>query len=296
MGTSSSSGGPSGSGPGLLPPWAPEAPSPLPNAPAAPAASPQPAPAAPPAPQQSNPPPPAQPSQPIDLPLPSVTWRSPKVSLGNYVGGKRGSSLGKVATGYVKASGGAKGATLSSRSGRRATATLAAFISDSIKNGVAEAARRRGIPNITSLNVHDAIATIVEIIAPPGSRVEDAIARKAQLETLRDIFEKFDIEAKGIDALDALNESDMEFVLQSSIANYINERFEQELIHRIEQSKISAEKANKISNEIKQYIFNVVKLDLSGLQPLQIDWENTQGQEIIENMYLKAFDLLGSEE
>lgn len=291
MGTSSSSPGPSGTRNPLLPPWAPETPASFPPAnPKVPQS---------PNPDSENPESPNSapiPNQQLNIPTPSVSWRSPKVALGNYIEGKRGSSLGKVANGYVKASGGARGATVSSRAGRQATGALASFISDGIKNGFVEAARKRGIPNITSLNVQDAIATLIEIIAPVGAMVEGSITRKAQLETLSDIFEKMEIESKGINALDQLTETDMEFVLRTSIANYINERFQQELINRIEGNKIIPSEANKICNEIKEYIFNVVKLDLHNTSPLRIDWEGSQGKEMIESMYLKAYALLGDEE
>lgn len=287
MGTSSSSFGPKGKQPNLLPPWVTEGPmsSTIPVS----------------TPSDNN-----EGNQPEDqqqnqIPQesvcpPSVSWNLPKASLTSFA--KHGGSgrLKKTARNYVKAKGGANTAAITGRSGRKTTARLANFISTGIREGFTEAAKKLGIQDITSRNVHSVLADFIDKIAPIGATVENSIARKALIATITEVFEDMEIEKKGMGVLDQIKKEDMQKIIISSIANYINERFQQELINRLERSKIDVDYANQLSTQIRDYIIELIKLDIDVNNIDDFDWESPNGTKRVQDYYNKAYRLLGEEE
>jgi hypothetical protein len=285
MGTSNSATGPKGNQPNLLPPWAPEGP--MPSAP--PGFSPDGNEGEQPKDQQEN-------QTPNDiLRPPSVSWNQPKSALTSFANRGGSGRLKKTARNYVKARGGSSTAAITGRSGRKTTARLANFIVSGIKEGFAEAAKKLGIQDITSRNVHSVLADFIDKIAPVGATIENTIARKALIATITEIFEDMEVEKKGIGVLDQIKEEDMQKVIVSSIANYINERFQQELINRLERSKIDANYANQLSTQIRDYIIGLIKLDIGQSNIKNFDWESPEGTKRIQGYYEKAYRLLGEE-
>ena len=285
MGTSNSATGPKGNQPNLLPPWAPEGP--MPSAP--PAFSPDGNEGDQPKDQQEN-------QIPNDsLRPPSVSWNQPKAALTSFANRGGSGRLKKTTRNYVRARGGASTAAITGRSGRKTTARLANFIVSGIKEGFAEAAKKLGIQDITSRNVHSVLADFIDKIAPIGATIENTIARKALIATITEIFEDMEVEKKGIGVLDQIKEEDMQKIIVSSIANYINERFQQELINRLERSKIDADYANQLSMQIRDYIIGLIKLDIGQNNIKNFDWESPEGTKRIQGYYEKAYRLLGEE-
>jgi hypothetical protein len=287
MGTSNSASGPKGNQPNLLPHWAPEGPMP-PTLPTSP----------PPDNNGGDQPKDQQQNQTShdNLRPPSVSWNLPKISLTSFANRGGSGRLKRAARNYVKARGGASTAAITGRSGRKTTARLANFIATGIREGFAEVARKLGIQDITSRNVHSVLADFIDKIAPIGATVENAIARKALIATITEVFEDMEVERKGIGVLDQIKKEDMQKIITSSIANYINERFQQELINRLERSKIDADYANQLSTQIRDYIIGLIKLDMDVNNIDNFDWESPEGTKRIQDYYNKAYRLLGEEE
>jgi len=285
MGTSNSSTGPKGNQPNLLPPWAPEGPLP----PAPPASLPDGKEGDQPKDQQEN----QTPNEALRPPL--VSWTQPKANLTSFANRGGSGRLKKTASNYVKARGGANTAAITGRAGRKTTARLANFIASGIREGFVEAAKKLGIQDITSRNVHFVLADFIDKIAPVGATIENTIARKALIATITEIFEDMEVEQKGIGVLDQIKEEDMQKIIISSIANYINERFQQELINRLEKNNIDADYANQLSMQIRDYIIGLIELDIEKNNIQNFDWESPEGTQRIQNYYEKAYKLLGEE-
>jgi len=200
MGTSSSYPGPTGRNP-LLPPWADEETLLPPDG----------------TPDEGDDEPPADDvdaaDEPQDVaqqdgdtpPEPLVSWRAPKSTMTRWVRGSGPTSLGSVARSYVAASGGPRGAPAASRQGRTATARIGGFLADGLRNGFAQAARNLGLQNFVGRDAQFVLASFIDLLAPDGALREDAAARKAVIETMSELFGRFDVETNGLDALDSLD-------------------------------------------------------------------------------------------
>lgn len=116
---------------------------------------------------------------------------------------------------------------------------------------------------------------------------------KAGIETMSELFRRFDVETNGVAALDALDPAGMLEMVQLSVTNYVNERFQQELVSRIERGAISEQKANTLSSEVKGFIAGIVKLDLRGVDPVGFDWRGTPGASFVARIYRAAYSLFG---
>ncbi len=286
MGTSSSYPGPTGRNP-LLPPWADEQPLPPPDE----------------TPDEGNEEPPAgdaddepQDVAPQDgpaLPDPLVSWRAPKSTMTRWVRGSGPASLGSVARSYMRASGGPRGASAASRQGRAATARIGGFLADGLRNGFAQAARNLGLQDFVGRDAQFVLASFIDLLAPDGALREGAAARKAVIETMSELFGRFDVETNGLGALDSLDSAGMLELVEVSVTNYVNERFQQELVFRIEQGAISEGDANDLSAEVKGFIASVVRIDLGGIDPMALDWQGPRGTAFVERVYRAAYSLFG---
>jgi hypothetical protein len=293
MGTSSSNPGPKGNR-SLLPPWANEPmppvgiPEPLSNDAKSPNPTPEIAP-------ESEPPKKIKPKDPIAPIIPAVSWRSPKQAMQGYRNERSKESFEKVGRSYVKASGGSKVIAKSARAGRSSTSAVASFFSSVAQFGLNQTAKDFGFPQLSGKNIELVLATFVDALAPTGASLEEAAARKAVIETLSDVFEKFDVENVGITALENLNSDDIKKIIQISIENYVNERLQLELINRIEAGSKTISEANQISDEIEGYIHADLKLNLTDIDPLNYEWESAEGKDFVESLYKRAYSILGDE-
>ena len=286
MGTSSSYSGPTRRPP-LLPPWAEQ---PLPSEPVL-------------TPEPGQPPPPfdGQPDpNPDVVPLPHLapppfptTWRGPKTAVGRVAGGGGSAALASAARSYVRSSGGARGAAGTAVSGRRSTSGLGSFLGSVAGGGIVQAAAALGLTNLLGRDAQFVLAAFIDLLAPAGDIREEAIARKAVIDTLSELFDRFDVEQRGIEALDNMTGDDVGSIVALSITNYVNARFQQELVNRIERGAVSERDANVFATQIREYIETNVRLDIRGVNVLLIDWNGPEGTAFVDQQYVRAYDLLG---
>lgn len=300
MGTSASNSGPKDKTP-LLPSWAQG------TSPAATAAS-----AAPPsdasstdnsssqvAPPNSDS---AQSSQVQEHDLPIVTaaamkdnpWQRARRAMTSATkGGGQSYQLRTAGRRYVSARGGARKAAATASGGQTATARIGSFVSNVATIGFAEATRALGLQNIVGQNVDAVLAAIINAIAPAGTSNDDAIARRAASETLRELFENYEVQQAGLDALNAMTETDVADSIERSVANYVYQRWLFDLSQRIEQNAVSETDAVKLERDVKDFVTGLVKLKLDGKEAVHLDWKGMQGQIFVQDIYDAAYKLLG---
>jgi hypothetical protein len=281
MGTSSSYKGPKGVNP-LLPPWA----DPPPDVPATgddgtPPADDGVAP-------ESAPAPPSR---------PTVSWRGPKQALsrlahsGGGGGGAGGGSYRSTMRSYVRARHGAVTAARSAVAGRTATARLGGFLAQGIRDGFAAVARRFGIDHL-GRGVQFVLAAFVDLLAPDGAQLDEAAARKAVIDTITELFEQYDVAGNGIEALDHLTAEGMREAITLSIANVIDEKFQQDLASRVEDGRMSERAANELMEHAGDFIRGIVEIDTGAVDILSLDWDSTEGRDLVQQMYETAYSLL----
>lgn len=283
MGTSGSYGGPTNSN-ALLPPWAIDAPASDVSAESIE--------------DHTTPeitPPTLPPVEAIPANLPGISWRGPKSAISKIANGGSG-SLNKAFKSYHRARGGSRLAAKTSVSGKATTVRLATFLSDVLKNGAKEAVQRLGLGEYIGRDAESLISIFIDLLSPPGARLEESIARKASIETISELFEKYKVDTDGILGLDSLDADGMKEVVVLSITNYINERFQNELVNCIERGAMSENDANQLSEQIKDFIEGNVILDLQDIDLMKFDWTDREGKTLINNLYETAYALLGDNE
>lgn len=222
-----------------------------------------------------------------------TTYRGPKAALGKIVNGGGMRAIQSSGRSYVRASGGVRGATRTAVAGRRATARLGGFLGAVSRNGVVQAAAAFGLANLLGRDAQFVLAAFIDALAPPGALREEAVARKAMIDTLSELFIKFDIEHQGVEALNTMSDSDIATIVGLSVTNYVNARFQEELVSRIERGAVSERDANVFAMQIREYIETNVRLDLKGMDVVQMDWNGAEGKAFVDQQFLRAYELLG---
>lgn len=294
MGTSSSNSGPRGKTP-LLPNWAHGGASPGSSSPVPPEAGNGDNPPLKPTPKAA--PEEVQAEQPAPSLLPKLSrtpWTLARRAMTGAV--KAGATLASLRTAggrYVSAKGGAKKASSAASAGRATTARIGNFVSDIASRGFDEAARAIGLESTVGRKVDVVLAEVINAIAPTGTNNDDAIARRAASETLRELFEKHGVEQAGLDALNAMTPADVIDVVQLSVAAYVYERWLFDLSQKIEQNAVSEADAVKLERDVKDFVKGLVKLKLNGNQTLKLDWKGAEGKKFVQEIYEAAYKLLG---
>ncbi len=300
MGTSTSHGGQKDRPP-LLPDWA--LPAPIPAVP-----QPQPIPAPPgdgPVPQDpSDTGQPIHPAAPALQPTQTPTygpltgkprWTMAGRSLGRVAasGGSRG--MGRAAQRYVRARGGSKRASASSPSGRRATASLAGFLSDVARNGFADAFANLGLGSVVGRDLDSVIAAVNDAVCPAGTDREEVAAREASTETFEEVFADIIKADADVSQLDAMTAAGVGKAIEAMVASYIYNRWLGDLGVKIEEKTISPQQAVLVEQRMREFIRDAVKLDLQQKDPLKVDWRGTEGKELMSQIYSDAYSVIGGE-
>lgn len=297
MGTSASNEGPKHIN-SLLPPWAPDVEDDgadvlddVLEPPAQDVVSP---------PGEPPPVPPAadQPPVPPVVPVqPSLSWQSPKTLLGQLArSGRTGrSARGDIRTigrRFMRAHGRARAATNASRSGRRTARNIGAVLGSIARQGVAETLRRLGLETYLGQSPRVLLAALADAIVPAGALAEAAIARAAAVEALVEMFKRYDVEARGAEALNALDSAGIAATMQHFVAAYINGRLVNALSIKIEQEALSAQHAVRLERDIKEFVMQTVRLDFGEQDLARLDWTSPEATALVDRIVHDGFRLL----
>lgn len=283
MGTSSSFGGQTG-GNKLLPPWAQD---PVPSSPdqgdeGTEGGGEQPS--------QENPED-RTPSEPDPSNwVRTESWRAPKTLMRRYASNR--GNLQRTARSYVRAKGGAGSAARMAVAGKRATARLGGFLSDIAKYGFQQAVTNLGLRDVIGQSVEVVFASIAQVLSPPGTTLENHIARRATNDALAAVFEKYVANDTDFQQLDNMSEESVRDAIKDCVQNYIYQRWLQELGDRIEKHAVNAEQAVRMERDVKAYVKEAVKLDLGKMDILNMDWNAPQIRHTMEAIYTDAYQML----
>jgi hypothetical protein len=170
---------------------------------------------------------------------------------------------------------------------------LGRFFAAGLRNGFAQAAQQLGLQNFVGRDAQFVLAAFIDFLAPAGAMREEAIARQAVIDTLSDWFDQLDVIARGFDALDALTPETMADLIILSVANYVNVRFQQELVSRIERGTLPEREANQLAAEAKEFIAEIIQIDFRDVDLVHVDWQGADGRDLIAGIYETAYSLLG---
>ena len=305
MGTSKSYGGPGGRPP-LLPPWAlpggggdPSPPPPpengdSPQDPAGPPGDPV-------SPTSGNTPGPRTPSSPPSGArhvLPSAqNWGRAKRSFGAAISSRgQQSSWQKAGRRYVRALGGSGKAAGSARTARRSSRALGGFLSDVANRGIGPALESLGLGRYVGQPPEIVMAAIANALAPEGSTREQAAARRAISDALKELYEKYALPTGTLDSLSKMAAQAVVDALTGAVSSFIYRRWLSDLGLKIEQKAISHSQAVKLEREVRKYVRDRTRLDLKKIDVLKLNWKSDEAKALMKRIYSDAYSFLGGGE
>lgn len=226
-----------------------------------------------------------------DIPNLTGNWGSAKSSLSRLANNKGVSSAKGAARSYVRAMGGAKGASRSARQGKNAAAAFGGFISSVVRNGLGNTLEQLGLQSSVGQSAEYIFSRIADAIAPAGGTNEEIIARKAVLESLGNLYEKY-VETDNLTRLESLSIEEVQDSLLHCIQSYIYQRWLHELGLTIEKKEISENEALSLEGEIKELITETVKYDFKDYDVLRLDFKSGEGKRMMDKIYDEAYSLL----
>jgi hypothetical protein len=226
---------------------------------------------------------------------PQILWRTAKGNMTRYAtsDGDR-DRLRSAGSGYVRAKGGARGASSSAISGKSASRRVGSFISSAARSGISEALGSIGLSDVVGQSADQVFARLVDALAPVGATKEEAAARTATVEVLEYLYNTLIGEDGDLDNLENMNQETVEEAVGRSVSGYIYNRWLDELGLSIERGAISESRAVQLEREVREYVRSCVQLELGNKGILDVDWDGPEGQQIIERVYQDAYNLLGT--
>lgn len=217
-------------------------------------------------------------------------WGSLKATLGKIANGSKSHSFKGIAKGYVRNVGGVKNAVRASRSGVRGGASIANFLGSVGVNGFNETLKILGLSDCVGKSAEEVFVKISDRICPTGNTNEEAITRKAMLDTLSSLYEKFVV--KDNFTLDNLQEKDLELAITEYTSFYIYHKWLYELGLAIENKQIKEVKALALEEEMKAFIFEEVRVELKGREIMKMDFTSGEGKRMIEEIFEQSYTTL----
>lgn len=220
------------------------------------------------------------------------SWRPAKNSMSKYASGNGGRNGKKNAvSNYVKSHGGSRNAAKSAKSAIRTTIGIGDFFSGVSKNGITQVLKDYQIPT-EGRKPKEILNDIVNILAPTPNLNDDSVARKALVNTMSIIYEKFDDEKKDILLLDSLDSDILKMLISKYIETFIYERLIHDVGSRIEKKAENSSSAARIEKELKDYIESKVSTTLKD-KPLSIINSETENVYVlVEGLYQHCYKVL----
>lgn len=221
-----------------------------------------------------------------------TSWRPAKNSMSKYASGNGGSNGKRNAvSNYVKSHGGSQNAAKSAKSAIRTTISIGDFFGGVKQKGITQVLKDFNIP-IEGRKPKEILNDIVNVLAPTPDLNDDSVARKALVNTMSIIYEKFDDEKKDISLLDSLDSDISKILITKYIETFIYERLIHDIGSRIEKKAENSNAAAKIEKELKEYIETKVSTTLKD-KPLSIINSETKNVNVlVEGLYQQCYKVL----
>lgn len=220
------------------------------------------------------------------------SWTSAKNSMSKYASGKGGQNAkGNAVSNYVKSRGGSVNAAKSAKSAIKTTINIGTFFNDVSKKGVNQVLEEYQIP-IEGRKPKEILNDIVNILAPTPDINDDSVARKALINTMSIIYEKFDDEKQDISLLDSFDSDVSKMLITKYIETFIYERLIHDLGSRIERKAENSNTAAKLEKELKDYIETKVSTTLKDKPLSMINSQTKNVHVLVEGLYQQCYKVL----
>ncbi len=219
-------------------------------------------------------------------------WTRAKTSMSKYASGNGGRNSKKNAlSDYVKGHGGSRNAAKSAKSAIRTTISIGDFFGGVSKKGILQVLKEYQIPT-EGRKPKEILNDIVSVLAPTPDLNDDSVARKALINTMSIIYEKFDDEKQDITLLDSIDPDISKMLVEKYIETFIYERLIHDVGSRIEKKAENSAAAAKIEKELKDYIETKVSTTLKDKPLSIINSETKNVLVLVEELYQQCYKVL----
>jgi signal recognition particle GTPase len=220
------------------------------------------------------------------------SWKLAKTSMSRYTSGNAGQNgIKNVISKYVKGYGDAKGAAKYAQSAIRTTIKIGKIFNGISRNGIARVLNEHKILT-DGRKPKEILNDIINLLAPTSGVNDDSVARKALINTMSIIYEKFDDERKDISLLDSLDNDIAEILIIKYIEIFIYERLIHDVGSRIEKNAANSSTAASIEKDLKDYIESKVSTTLRGKSLSVINSETEDVYIVVEGLYRQCYNVL----
>lgn len=283
MGTSTSYGGPKPGTP-LLPSWAdtqcPE--SPLPGEPSG--TSPE-SPSSDHSPQTPTIP---ETPAPSSIPVLPQRFRNARNNFSRFASSKGSDrkSLGRALGTYIRSgAGGSKIAARRMWASQIAAVKLVNVLNDIRSSGADAVLKKISFPQLAGKQPREILVALTDIICPPETTIDAAIARESFIETI--------IYLPEVD-LNNLTEEQIKIITIQFISRTIVTRIVNDIGHKIDEN-VSAERANFLMQSLNDFVYGAVKDKISQLLKISSNLNQKEVVSSISNVYEVAYSLIEEE-
>ena len=220
-------------------------------------------------------------------------WNLAKNSMSRYASGSSGKNGKKKAlSDYVKKGyGGSRNAAKSAKSAIRTTINIGDFFGSIANKGINQVLKDYSI-NTEGRKPKEILSDIINILAPVPDSNDNSVARKALINTMSLIYEKFDDENQDISLLDSLNSDITNMLITKYIETFIYERLIHDVGSRIEKKAENSIAAAKIEKELREYIESKVSVTLEGKPLSIINSQTVNVQVLVEELFQQCYNVL----
>jgi len=218
-------------------------------------------------------------------------WTSAKSYISKLASGKRTYGTKKAVSNYVRAYGGSRNAAKTAKSAIRTTINIGSFFGGVSKKGITEVLNEHQIP-IEGRKAKEILNDIVNLLAPIPSLRGKAVARKALVNAMSNIYELFEDESTDISVLDSINQDFTITLIEQYFISFIYERLINDLGSRIETNAENSIAAARIEREIKEYIKTKVSTTLRDKPLSSINSSTKNVSMLVESLYQQCYKVL----
>lgn len=220
------------------------------------------------------------------------SWRAAKNSMSKYASGNGGENGKRNAvSNYVKGYGGSRNAAKSAKSAIRTTINIGDFFNSVSKKGIVQVLQDYNIQT-EGRKPKEILNDIVNQLAPAPDSNENAIARKALINTMSVIYDKFEDEKKDISLLDTTDSNISSMLINKYFETFIYERLINEMGSRIEKKAESSAAAERIEKDLKEYIESKVSTTLKDKPLSLINLQTKNVYTLVEGLYQQCYKVL----
>lgn len=218
------------------------------------------------------------------------SWQETKTSMSQFITGTS-NNKGRIASNYVRASGGSKVASSKAISGRSATIQLGKFLSSIVRDGIYKTLESLHIDYIGK-SVETLLSEIVNLISPNSTTKEDAAARNALIEVECKMYEFIVENEMDLEALDTMNGVLFDEIMSSYVTVYIFEKMLNDLHSRFEKYGDDTQVALQKEKEFRQFIQVSVELKLKDAKLSKLDYQDKSIDRIVKELYAECYRVL----